>query len=294
MPVNQAAISLRRKAVLFSESIRIEQTVFALPFAYLTLFLAEGGVPGAANFVWITLAMAGARTFGMAANRLIDAEIDARNPRTSGRAMPRGQLTRGEMAVFMAASFGAFLVAVYQLESWVGYLWPIAIAVLTLYPYLKRITWLCHFGLSLVYGMVPAGVWLAVTNELTWGPVLLGTGAGAWVAGFDVIYATQDIDHDRRDGLFALPARFGLATSLTAAKVFHLCAVAAIAGAGLFLDAGALYFAGVAAFLLLVVYEHRLVSPHDLSRVNVAFFNMNGMISVVFFLFVLADMAMMS
>jgi len=277
------------KATLFAESIRIEQIVFAFPFACLTLFLVEDGVPGWRNALWIALAMTGARSAGMAANRLIDAEIDGRNPRTAGRAIPKGFLDRREMLVFTIASSAIFIVATFQMSTWVAYMWPVALVALTFYPYLKRFTWACHFGLSVVYGMVPIGVWLAVTNELTWGPVLMGVGAGAWVAGFDVIYGTQDIDFDRTSGVHSIPARFGLTRALQAAKGFHLCTVAALLGASIYLDVGAWYYIGVAAFFLLVVYEHRLVSPRDLSRVNLAFFNMNGIISIVFSLFVVAD-----
>ena len=278
-----------RKAVSFSESIRIEQTVFTLPFAYLTLFLVADGLPSAATVGWVTMAMGGARTFGMAANRLIDAEIDARNPRTANRAIPAGILGRLDMLLFMAAALALFLFAVYRLSDWAGYAWPVVIAGLTFYPYAKRFTWASHFGLALVYGMVPTGVWVAVTNELPLGPVLLGFGAGAWVAGFDVIYATQDIEFDRKDGLHSIPARFGLARALQASRVFHLFTVSLIAAAGPVLGVGPLYYVGVAAFLLLILYEHRLVTPKDMAKVSTAFFNMNGIISVVFFLFVMMD-----
>lgn len=278
-----------RKAVALTQSVKIEQTLFTLPFAYLTLFLVEDGAPDGAVLGWITLAMAAARTFGMSANRLIDAEIDARNPRTAGRPLPTGILRHRDVLLFMAGSVALFLVAAYHLSAWARYLWPVPLAAMTVYPYMKRFTWACHFGLFGVYLMVPTGVWLAVSNELAWGPVLLGIGAGFWVVGFDVIYGTQDIDFDRGSGLHSIPARFGLPRALQAAKTFHLLTVAFIAAAGAAFGAGPLYYLGVLAFLLLVMYEHRLVSPGDLSRVNVAFFNMNGTISVVFFLFVMAD-----
>ena len=278
-----------RKAVTFSHTVRIEQTVFTLPFAYLTLFLVEDGWPSGALFGWITLAMAGARTFGMAANRLIDAEIDARNPRTLGRELPSGLLKHRDILLFMTASMALFLVAVYRLSDWAGYTWPVAVGALIFYHYMKRFTWTSHFGLGFIYGMVPTGVWLAATNELPWAPVLLAFGAGAWVTGFDTIYATQDIEFDRKNGLHSIPARFGLARALQAAKLFHAATVAFIAAAGPLLHAGPLYYIGVGAFLGLLIYEHRLVSTKDLSKVNMAFFNMNGIISVAFLLFVVAD-----
>ncbi len=278
-----------RKAVFFSQCIKIEHSILALPFAYLTLFLVEDGLPRASTFGWITLAMVGARTVGMASNRIIDAEIDARNPRTADRHLPTGLLRHREMLLFTVLAAGLFLGAVYQLSSWARYLWPVALAVVVFYPYLKRYTWLCHLGLGVVYLLVPTGIWIAVANELTVGAVLLGIGAGFWVAGFDTLYGVLDIDFDRREGIHSIPARFGLATSLRTAQAFHLMTVGFITAAGIVLDVGFVYYLGTAAFLGLIIYEHRLVSPRDISRANVAFFNMNGIISVIFFLFVMTD-----
>ncbi|MEE9285615.1 MAG: UbiA-like polyprenyltransferase [Dehalococcoidia bacterium] len=278
-----------RKAVLFAQSIKIEHSIFALPFAYLTLFLVADGLPSGANFGWITLAMIGARTVGMASNRIIDAEIDARNPRTADRHLPTGLLRHREMFLFTAVAAALFLGAVYQLSSWAQYLWPAALAAVVFYPYLKRFTWACHLGLGMVYFLVPTGVWIAVTNDLTIGAVLLGIGAGFWVAGFDTIYGVLDIDFDRREGIHSIPARFGIVRGLLAAKAFHLTTVAFITAAGPVLHVGFLYYMGTAAFLGLILYEHRLVSAQDMSRASVAFFNLNGIIGVVFFLFVMAD-----
>ena len=233
--------------------------------------------------------MVGARTFGMAGNRLIDAEIDARNPRTKNRELPTGLLNRLDVLVFMAMSMSMFLLAVYNLSDWAGYTWPVVMAALIGYHYMKRFTWSSHLGLGFIYGLVPCGVWLAATNELSWSAVLLGFGAGAWAAGFDTIYSTQDIDFDRKHNLHSIPARFGIVRALVAAKMFHACTVACIVIAGPLLEAGTLYYIGAATFLGLLIYEHRLVSPGDLSKVNIAFFNMNGIISVLFFLFVITD-----
>ena len=283
-----------RKAAVFAESIKIEHSIFALPFAYLTLFLLSEGWPDAATFGWITLAMFGGRTVAMAANRLIDAEIDARNPRTAGRAIPMGTLKRGEMVFFIAVALALFLLAVYNLSEWAQRLWPAALAPLIFYPYLKRFTWLCHFGLTTVYMIVPPAVWLAGDGELPVGAMLLGLGAGMWVAGFDVIYALQDIAFDRANRVHSIPARFGVATALRTAKVLHLSTVAFVVGAGVALGVGPLYYAGAAAFFVLLAAEHSLVSPKDTSRAGVAFFNMNGVISVVFFIFVMADVLVRS
>ena len=285
----RGTLGVSRKVRVFGASIKIEHSVFALPFAYLALFLVEDGWPSVGNFLWLTVAMIGARTLAMAANRLIDAEIDARNPRTEGRAVPAGLLRKRDMLVFMGVSFAVFLLAVYQLSDWAQRLWPVAVAPMLLYPYLKRFTPACHLGISCVYFIVPLAVWIAVSNDIAAGAILLGLGAGFWVAGFDVIYAIQDMDFDRREGLHSIPANYGLSAALWTAKALHVATVALIVTAGLYLDVGPLYYIGTAAFFLLLVYEHALVSPRDTSRVNAAFFTMNGMISVVFFLFVAID-----
>ena len=278
-----------RKAALFAQTVRLEQTFLALPFAYLTMFLAEKGVPTLAHFVWINVAMAGARTFGMAANRYIDAEIDRTNPRTANRPMPAGLLGRREMLLFMAAALAVFLIAVYQLSGWTHVLWPVVLAAMTFYPYMKRFTWLCHFGVAAIYLMVPTGVWIAVTNTLPVGAMLLALAAACWATGFDIIYQSQDFEYDRLHGLNSIPARFGPSAALLTARVFHGLAITFVAGAGAALGAGLFYFVGVVAFLALVVHEHRLVSPDDLSKANIAFFKMNGIISVTFFVFVAVD-----
>ena len=278
-----------RSLGLFLETIKIEHTVFALPFAYLTLFLASGGVPSLHHLLWISVAMAGARVFAMGTNRIIDARIDAANPRTASRAMADGRLHLREAWPFSLAAAGLFLVAVYQLSPLSQLLWPVVLFAMVAYPYGKRFTWLCHLGLGSVYLMIPTGVWVAVHDSLGGGSVLLAAGAALWVMGFDLIYACQDVDVDRRQGLHSIPARFGIAAGLWTARLWHLGAVAFLAAAGPVLDVGPLYYAGVAVSALLLAYEHHLVSPTDLSRLNAAFFRMNGIMSVVFSAFVIAD-----
>jgi 4-hydroxybenzoate polyprenyltransferase len=255
----------------------------------MTLFLVEGGWPRAGVFAWITLAMVSGRTFGMAANRLIDARIDARNPRTRDRALPGGRLSIFEVALFMGASLVFFLVAVYALSPWAGRLWPIVIAVMVFYPYTKRFTWMSHLALGLVYVMVPTAVWIAAANTLPLEAVLLGLGAAFWVTGFDIIYACQDIDVDRREGLHSVPADFGVGAGLWISRGLHALFLAAIFWAGLLHGAGSLYYAGLGVAGILLFYEHRLLSPVDLSKVNVAFFTANGMISIALFAFVAVD-----
>jgi 4-hydroxybenzoate polyprenyltransferase len=281
--------SALRYPKLFASLVKVEHTVFALPFAYIGAFLAVDGVPSAADVFWVTVAMVGARSLAMALNRLIDAGIDARNPRTAGRELPRGALRPRQVVLFSLASLALFLVAVYQLEPIVRWLWPIPVAAFVVYPYLKRTTWLSHAWLGAVDGLAPVGAWAAVTNELPWEAWALGGAVAAWVAGFDLLYAVFDVDVDRDQGLHSIPARFGLATSFALARACHALTVAFLVVAGLGLSAGAFYWLGTVVVAALLAYEHALVSPRDTRRLNTAFFTMNGVISLAFSAFVLAD-----
>jgi 4-hydroxybenzoate polyprenyltransferase len=274
---------------LFLSLVKFEHTIFALPFAYIGAFLAVDGVPGGRDLLWITVAMVGARSLAMALNRLIDARIDARNPRTAGRELPRGALRPRQVVLFALASLAVFLVAVYQLEPIVRWLWPIPVFGFVVYPYLKRVTWLSHAWLGAVDGLAPVGAWAAITNELPWEAWLLGAAVAVWVAGFDVLYALFDLDFDRAHGLHSLPARFGPRAAFAAARACHVATVGFLVLAGLGLDVGVLYWLGVAAVAALLAYEHSLVSPADTRRLDAAFFTLNGVISVTFFAFVLAD-----
>jgi 4-hydroxybenzoate polyprenyltransferase len=281
--------SVLRQPSLFASLVKFEHTVFALPFAYVGAFLAVDGVPGARDFLWVTVAMIGARSLAMALNRLVDAEIDARNPRTAARELPRGALRRGQVAVFCLASLALFLVAVYQLEPIVRWLWPIPVLAFVVYPYLKRFTWLSHLWLGAVDGLAPVGAWAALTNELPWEAWALGGAVAAWVAGFDILYSLFDLEVDRAQGLHSLPARFGVRAAFAVARACHLATVGFLVLAGLGLSVGALYWAGVGAVALLLAYEHSLVSPTDLRRLDMAFFTLNGVVSLTLFAFVLAD-----
>ena len=273
----------------FASLVKLEHTVFALPFAYVGAFLAVDGAPSAHDLVWITVAMVGARSLAMGLNRLIDAGIDARNPRTAGRELPAGLLKARHVVLFCAASLGLFLAAVYQLDPLVRYLWPIPVASFVVYPYLKRFTWLCHLWLGAVDGLAPVGAWAAITGELPWQAWVLGASVAAWVAGFDLFYSLLDVEVDRAQGLHSVAVRFGLAGAFWGARALHLATVGALVAAGLGLRVGALYWVGVAAVALLLVYEHSLIAPGDVRRLNAAFFTMNGVISAAFFAFVLAD-----
>jgi 4-hydroxybenzoate polyprenyltransferase len=274
---------------LFFSLVKFEHTVFALPFAYIGALLAVDGVPGGRDLLWITVAMVGARSLAMALNRLIDVGIDARNPRTAGRELPRGALRPWQVVLFSLASLAVFLVAVFQLAPIVHWLWPIPVIGFVVYPYLKRVTWFSHAWLGAVDGLAPLGAWAAVTNELPWQAWALGAAVAVWVAGFDVLYAIFDVDFDRAHGLHSIPARFGVPAAFAVARACHVATVAFLVAAGLGLDVGFLYWLGVAVVAALLAYEHSLVSPSDTSRLDTAFFTMNGVMSVTFLAFVLGD-----
>lgn len=247
------------------------------------------GIPRAADLLWITVAMVGARSLAMALNRLVDASIDARNPRTAGRELPRGALRPWHVWLFAIASLALFLVAVFQLAPIVRWLWPIPVVAFVVYPYLKRWSWLSHVWLGLVDGLAPLGAWAAITNSLDWQAWVLGLAVACWVAGFDFLYALFDLDVDRAQGLHSLPARFGVAAAFAGARLAHVATVALLVAAGLGLPVGLLYWLGVAVVAGLLAYEHTLVSPADTRRLDAAFFTMNGVVSVTFGAFVLAD-----
>jgi len=269
--------------------VRFSHTIFALPFALASAVLARLEVPAAATLGWILLAMVGARTLAMALNRVIDADIDAANPRTASRELPSGRLALGQVAGLCAVSLAMLLVAVSQLpeETWV--LWPVPVAAFVLYPLAKRVTWACHLALGLTIGIAPMGAWLAVTGELGAAPVMLGLGVALWIAGFDIIYALLDVDFDRSHGVHSVPARFGEARALWITRALHAGAIALLAGAGAAAGAGWWYAVGVGVCALVLLYENAIVRPGDTRRVQAAFAQSNGLLAVVFLAFTLAD-----
>jgi 4-hydroxybenzoate polyprenyltransferase len=269
--------------------VRIEHTVFALPFAYVGAFLAADAWPGLANVVWVTVAMVGARTLAMSLNRLVDAEIDARNPRTAARELPTGALSRGQVLGLALVALAVFLLAVSQLNPVVRWLWPIPVAMFVVYPYLKRVTWLCHLWLGACLGLAPVGAWLAIAGDAPWEAWSIAGAVLLWVAGFDLFYSLFDLEHDRAEGLHSWAVRFGERGVFAGARAFHVGTVALLAAAGLGLDVSVLYWLGVVVTAALLVYEHSIVRPGDLRRLDAAFFTLNGVISVVFFAFVAAD-----
>jgi 4-hydroxybenzoate polyprenyltransferase len=276
-------------ARLFARLIKVEHTIFALPFAYVGALLAVDAVPSGHDLLWITVAMVGARSLAMALNRLIDAGIDARNPRTAGREIPAGKLSIFAVLVFCCASLLVFLVAVWQLNPVVRWLWPIPVAAFVIYPYLKRFTWTCHLWLGAVDGLAPVGAWVAVTGKLPWQAWALGGAVATWVAGFDLFYSLFDLEIDREQGLHSWATRFGERGAFWGARVMHLVTIGLLVAVGLGLPVDAWYWAGVIAVAGLLFWEHTLVRPGDLRRLDAAFFTMNGVISIGFFVFVLFD-----
>ena len=273
----------------FASLVKIEHTVFALPFAYVGALLAVDDVPGAGDLLWITLAMVGARSLAMGLNRLIDAGIDARNPRTAGRELPTGALLSWQVLAFCLASLVLFLVAVWQLEPIVRWLWPIPVVGFVVYPYLKRWTWISHLWLGAVDGLAPVGAWVAITGDLPWEAWALGAAVACWVAGFDLFYSLLDVGFDRAAGLHSWATRFGEEGVFLGARALHAATVGLLVLTGAGLEVGWAYWAGVVAVAALLLYEHRLVRPGELARLDAAFFTVNGVISVVFCGFVLVD-----
>ncbi|WP_207634131.1 UbiA-like polyprenyltransferase [Halalkalibacter urbisdiaboli] len=282
-----------RKLKIILEMIKFEHTVFALPFAYfgaiLGGYIINGEIPTLSQWVWITVAMVGARSAAMSLNRIIDEQIDKKNPRTAERAIPAGLVSKLEVLIFIIISFTLLFYAAFQLNMLAVYLLPIAVFFLVIYSYTKRFTWACHLILGITIGIAPLGGWVGATGTLTWEAFVLFIAVALWTAGFDVIYATQDADYDREHKLFSIPSRFGIPTALMLAKVFHVISFLAFVTLFIVSPLGWLYVIGVIIAGGIMIYEHSLVSPHDLSKVNVAFFTMNGILSLVMFIFAIGD-----
>ena len=272
------------------EMIKWEHSIFALPFALCGAMLAAGGLPTAHQVAWIIVAMVAARSAAMAFNRLADASIDAANPRTSARALPAGQLTPAFVATFVVISSVVFIAAAAELNRLALWLSPLALAVLLLYSYTKRFTRWSHLVLGFALGIAPSAAWIAVRGSLDPRILLLTAAVTFWVAGFDVLYACQDFDFDRSSGLHSIPRYLGISRALWVARAFHVTMLLLLAALLVAFGMGKLAIAGVAVVAVLLAYEHSLVAAGDLRKLNAAFFTMNGVISVVFFVFVAGDL----
>jgi len=285
MAVASRALS---KVAVMLEMIKFEHTVFALPFALTSAVLADGlslRVLG-----WILVAMVGARSAAMAFNRLVDLEYDRLNPRTASRALPTGVLSAAEVWAFTAVAAGIFVLAAWMLNPLAFALSPVALLVIFGYSYTKRFTTLSHLVLGLALGIAPTGAWIAVTGRIDLAPIILSAAVVFWTAGFDIIYALQDLEFDSRLGLFSIPSALGPRKGLAISRLFHALSALLLLAFGIVLGLGAVYYAGVAFAAVLLAYEQNLVRPDDFSKVNVAFFNANGLVSAGYFLFALADL----
>ena len=285
----QPSTGVWRRLRVILEMIKFEHTLFALPLAFAGVLLADGGRPSVKTVLLVLLAMVGARSAAMAFNRVADAALDARNPRTRDRAIPKGLISAGWGLAFITAASLLYFLSAYLLNPLCFVLSFPALAIVLLYSYTKRFTSLCHLFLGLALALAPLGGWLAVTGRFVWEAAALSPGVLFWVAGFDVLYACMDVEFDREVGLFSIPASIGRKRALYLSRVLHGLAWCCFAGAGWLLGLGWLYFAGIAGVGGLLIYEQLLVKPHDLSRLDTAFFKVNSWVSVVLFLGVLGD-----
>jgi len=272
------------------EMIKWEHSIFALPFAFCGAFLAAGGIPSWRQLGWIIVAMVAARSAAMAFNRLADASIDAANPRTQSRALQAGALSKEFVALFVVMSCAVFVLAAWQLNRLTLLLSPVALAVVLLYSYTKRVTRWSHLILGFSLGIAPAAAWIAVRGSLDPHILLLTAAVMFWVAGFDILYACQDYEFDQQAGLHSVPRHWGISRALWVARFFHLAMLVLLATLLSAFGLGKVAAIGVGAVAALLIYEHSLVSSKDLSKLNAAFFTMNGVISVIFFAFVAADL----
>ena len=276
-------------AIIFSD-IKIQHTVFALPFAVMSAFLAAGGMPEIEKLLWIIVCMLGARSAAMAFNRIVDARFDKENPRTRDRALPSGKINVGNYAVFLVASSALFIFSAWMLNSLAFYLSPVALVIVFFYSLTKRFTAFSHFWLGLAISIAPVGAWVAIREEISFTSLLLGAVVVLWLIGFDILYSCMDIDADRINRLHSIPQRFGIETALKMALASHAVMVVFLL---VLLEPtvllGWVYLAGVVLVAGLLVYEHSLIKKDDLSKVNMAFFNVNGIISIGLMIFVIVD-----
>jgi 4-hydroxybenzoate polyprenyltransferase len=279
------ASNIYEKIATFFRMIKFSHSIFALPFALTSAFIASRGIPSFEKFLWIILAMVSARTSAMALNRIIDRDIDKLNPRTATREIPSGKVSLRDALILVFISIVLFVFSAWMLNPLCFKLSFVALAFIFLYSYTKRFTWASHFFLGFTISAAPVGAWLAITGEFNSRILLLGLSVMFWIAGFDILYAIQDIEFDRSYGLYSIPARFGINKSLWFARLCHIITWLLLLLSGIVFHLNYFYYLGVAIAGLILFYEHQLVRPNDLSKLNMAFFNMNGYLSVEIFIF---------
>lgn len=282
-------MTMLNRIKIILEMIKFEHTVFALPFAFTGALLAAKGLPSWRTIFWITVAMVGARSAAMGFNRWADRKFDAENPRTKERALPRELVTPLQVIAFTAVSSTMLMFAAYMLNPLSFYLSPMALAVVFFYSYTKRFTFLSHAFLGLAICLAPIGSWIAVSGKIESSALVLGGAVLFWLVGFDILYALQDIEFDRKAGLHSIPQRFGISRALWISRASHATTIVALFWLASLLSLGWFYIAGILIALFLIIYEHSLVKKDDLSKLDLAFFNMNGYISVTIFVFTLLD-----
>lgn len=270
-------------------NVQFAHSLFALPFAVLTAFIVSEGVPPLVRLAVGIIAAIALRMFGLTMNRLIDLEIDARNPRTKARPLPAKRVGVKETVAFALITLAVAVGLFFFFEPQIWFAIPPLLVIITIYPYLKRFTWLCHFGVGLIYLLTPLAVSLALIGEVAVGTAILGVAALFWVTGFDVLYAIADYEFDRQSGIYSIPARFGIARAIWLTRLMHLITASLLFVGGWLLGLGLIYYIGAGVVTLLLLYENALVSPHNLTRLNRAFFTMNGVIAVVLCVFVVTD-----
>ena len=278
-----------RKLKIILETIKFSHTIFALPFAFIGAILAERGIPSWNKIFWILIAMIGARSGAMATNRLFDYKFDRENPRTKNWPLVKGEITFGFLILFTIVSYFLFVFASYKLNKLCFYLSFPVIAILSFYSLTKRFTELSHLFLGFAISLAPVGAWIAVKGEINWQPFLISTAVMFWIAGFDVFYALQDMDFDRKAGLYSIPAKYGVKKSLFIAKIFHAIMFACLIYTIPVFKLGVIYTTGVIITGIFLVYEHSLVKENDLTKINKAFFTANGYISITLFIATFMD-----
>ncbi|MDP3296476.1 MAG: UbiA-like polyprenyltransferase [Thermodesulfovibrionia bacterium] len=282
-------MALFKKIADYLRLIKFSHSIFALPFAFTSALIAASGIPTFSQIFWITVAMVGGRTGAMGMNRIIDRKIDALNPRTKNRELPRGVIKTGETFIFTIIAFALLLFAAYMLNPLCLKVSPLVLLVLFTYSYTKRFTWLSHMVLGTALSLAPLGAWIAIKGTFDFQILPLCFAVMFWVAGFDVFYAMQDIDFDKKHGLYSIPSAFGIKTSLWIARLFHLITIGLLLSLIPIFNLGDLYLFGVLIASALMLYEHSLIKPADLSKLDMAFFNMNGYISITIFVFTLMN-----
>jgi len=269
--------------------IKFQHTIFALPFALISMLVCANGLPSFRVIFWILIAMVSARSTAMAFNRVVDLRFDAVNPRTQHWHLPAGKISIKSVWIFIVIMALLFIFSAYMLNNLAFYLSPLALLILCFYSFTKRFTWFSHLFLGLSLGIAPVGAWIAVESQIAFPPLVLGLAVLLWVAGFDIIYATQDVEFDKEYHLYSIVVRFGIPKALFISRVMHLLMIILLLWFGFLTQLGLLFFIGVLMVFLMLIYEHSIVRPSDLSKVNIAFFNINGMVSILLFVMTCID-----